>query len=89
MTWGAAQAGVAAGVADSLADDVILPDRVGTLVLITAVWVDPNAADAKAVFENNRGATRLALMAGVRGGPRLVEVLEARNDPWNPFYRPR
>ena len=89
MTWGAAQAGVAAGVADSLADEIIAVDRVGKLLLITAVWVNPNAADAKAVFENNRQSVRLALLAGVRGDPSVEEVLNARTDPWNPFYRPR
>jgi 5,6,7,8-tetrahydromethanopterin hydro-lyase len=89
MTWGAAQAGVAAGVADSVADGTIAPEWIGELVLIAAVWVNPNAADAKAVFENNRRATRRALRHGSRGGPELEKVLDAREDPWNPFYRPR
>jgi len=61
MTWGAAQAAVAAGVADCIADDTIKAEWLGELVLIAAVWVNPNAADAKAVFENNRRATRRAL----------------------------
>lgn len=89
MTWGAAQAGVAAGVADSVAEGTITPEWIGELVLIAAVWVNPNAADAKAVFENNRRATRRALRAGSRGAPELEKVLDAREDPWNPFYRPR
>ncbi len=89
MTWGAAQAGVAAGVVDSLAEDIIATDRIGKLLLIAAVWVSPNAADAKAVFTNNRESTRLALLAGVRGDPTVEELLAARDDPWNPFYRPR
>jgi 5,6,7,8-tetrahydromethanopterin hydro-lyase len=58
-------------------------------VIIAAVWVDPDAADAKAVFENNRLATRQSLANGARGVPDLDEVLAARDDPWNPFYRPR
>jgi 5,6,7,8-tetrahydromethanopterin hydro-lyase len=89
MTWGAAQAAVAAGVADCIADDTIKAEWLGELVLIAAVWVNPNAADAKAVFENNRRATRRALRHGARGGPELEKVLDARDDPWNPFYRPR
>ena len=89
MTWGAAQAGVAAGVADSVAEGIVTPEWIGELVLIAAVWVNPNAADAKAVFENNRRATRRALRHGARGGPELEKVLDAREDPWNPFYRPR
>jgi len=89
MTWGAAQAGVAAGVADAVAQEIISPDWVGELVLVAAVWVNPLAADAKAVFENNRAALTAALLSGLKGGPPVDEMLEARDDPWNPFYRPR
>ena len=89
MTWGAAQAGVATGVADAVAEEVISPDWVGELVLIAAVWVNPQAADAKAVFANNRSAMRNALLAGVEGGAKIGDMLSARDDPWNPFYRPR
>ncbi len=89
MTWGAAQAGVAAGVADAVDDGVVAGDWISELVIIAAVWVDPAAADAKAVFENNRLATRQSLANGARGAPDLDAVLGARDDPWNPFYRPR
>ncbi len=89
MTWGAAQAGVAAGVADAVDDGVVAGDWISELVIIAAVWVDPAAADAKAVFENNRLATRQSLANGTRGVPDLDAVLAARDDPWNPFYRPR
>jgi 5,6,7,8-tetrahydromethanopterin hydro-lyase len=58
-------------------------------VLIAAVWVNPQAADAKAVFANNRAAMRHALLAGVNGGSEVGDMLAAREDPWNPFYRPR
>ena len=43
LTWGAAQAGVAAGVLAALHKDVILHADVHTLVLIAAVWVNPDA----------------------------------------------
>jgi 5,6,7,8-tetrahydromethanopterin hydro-lyase len=89
MTWGAAQAAVAAGVADCVADGTIVATRLGDLVLIAAVWVAPDAADATAVFENNRQATAQALRRGTRGEPEAPSVLAARDDPWNPFYRPR
>ena len=89
MTWGAAQAGVATGVADAVAEEIISPDWVSELVLIAAVWVHPKAADAKAVFANNRAAIRDALFAGVNGGAEVGDMLAAREDPWNPFYRPR
>jgi 5,6,7,8-tetrahydromethanopterin hydro-lyase len=89
MTWGAAQAGVAGGVSDAVAQEIISPDWVGELVVIAAVWVNPKAADAKAVYAYNRSAMCLALLSGLKGGPSVDEVLEDREDPWNPFYRPR
>jgi 5,6,7,8-tetrahydromethanopterin hydro-lyase len=88
LTWGAAQAGVASGVADAVADGVIAAESVDALALIAAVWVDPAAADAEAVYRNNRAATRAALEAGRQRMPKLAEVLAARARPRNPFFRP-
>lgn len=85
ITWGAAQAGVASGVADALSDGVVDGDD----VLIAAVWVNPSADDADAVFVNNREATRNALVMGHANGPAPDDVVAARDDAWNPFFRPR
>jgi 5,6,7,8-tetrahydromethanopterin hydro-lyase len=87
LTWGAAQAGVASGVADAVADGVI-PADVDELVLIAAVWVDPAARDAEAVYRNNREATRAALANGHAREPKLERVLAARATPHNPFFTP-
>jgi 5,6,7,8-tetrahydromethanopterin hydro-lyase len=81
MTWGPAQAGVAGGVADALRGGLD-PE----LLLIAAVWVDPDAADAELVYRNNREATRLALEAGAAGGPAIEAILEVADTPSNPFY---
>ena len=89
LTWGAAQAGVASGVADAVADGVISRDEVDQLALIAAVWVDPAASDAEAVYQNNRTATRQALAAGRANQPKVDEVLAARLAPRNPFFTPR
>ena len=88
LTWGAAQAGVAGGVADALADGVIAAERADEWALIAAVWVSPDARDADAVYRNNRAATRAALAAGRDRTPTLDEVLAARERPWNPFFEP-
>ena len=88
LTWGAAQAGVAGGVADAVADGIVAPSAVDGLVLIAAVWVSPAARDADAVYRNNRAATRAALAVGRDHAPALADVLAARGEPWNPFYRP-
>ena len=88
LTWGAAQAGVAGGVADALADGVVAAERADEWVLIAAVWVSPDARDADAVYRNNRSATRAALAAGRDRAPALADVLAARERPWNPFFNP-
>jgi 5,6,7,8-tetrahydromethanopterin hydro-lyase len=87
LTWGAAQAGVAGGVADAVEAGAVAAAEIGDLVLIAAVWVDPAAADEEAVYANNRAATLAALIAGAAGEPSLDAVLEARLDPQNPFFR--
>ncbi|MFM8236160.1 MAG: formaldehyde-activating enzyme [Actinomycetota bacterium] len=86
LTWGAAQAGVAAGVVDAVRDGVIPADATETLLLITAVWVDPAAKEEETVYENNREATRAALAAGATGRPTAADVLAA-GEPANPFFR--
>jgi 5,6,7,8-tetrahydromethanopterin hydro-lyase len=86
ITWGAAQAGVAGGVADAVAAGVISAAEAESLLLIAAVWVDPKAADADLVYANNRAATQAALAAGFSGGPSLDTVLAAAAAPANPFY---
>jgi len=86
LTWGAAQAGVAGGVADALAADVVRAADVGALLLVAAVWVSPAAADEQAVYTNNRTATFEALRAGAAGGPATTAVLDARARPSNPYF---
>jgi 5,6,7,8-tetrahydromethanopterin hydro-lyase len=85
LTWGAAQAGVAAGVAQALAEDIVDAHH----VVIAAVWVNPDADEVNAVFANNRDATYGALANGSRDEPPAADVIAARDDVWNPFFRPR
>jgi 5,6,7,8-tetrahydromethanopterin hydro-lyase len=88
LTWGPAQAGVAAGVVDAVTEGVIPGGQVDELVLLAAVWVDWAAADADEVYGNNRDATLGALRTGSCHQPTLDEVIAARSTPWNPFFRP-
>jgi 5,6,7,8-tetrahydromethanopterin hydro-lyase len=87
LTWGAAQAGVAKGVADAVAERLIAAPSVDDLLLIAAVWVNPAADEAAAVFANNAQATLAALRAGCRGLPAIDDILAARHTPFNPFFR--
>jgi 5,6,7,8-tetrahydromethanopterin hydro-lyase len=74
LTWGAAQAGVAQSVLESVASGVIPATEVDELLLIAAVWVDWAADDEEAIYAGNLQATRDALAA-------------VRTDPENPFFR--
>jgi 5,6,7,8-tetrahydromethanopterin hydro-lyase len=86
LTWGAAQAGVAGGVLDAVADNIIDPALADTLLLIAAVWVNPEARDEGAVYRNNREATLAALSAGRDRRPSVGEAVGARWDPRNAYF---
>jgi len=87
LTWGAAQAGVAAGVVDALQAGLFeRSGRLDTLALITAVWVDPKAAEEELIFANNRNATFAAITMGSAGGP-TAERLRQAGEPTNPYFR--
>ena len=86
LTWGAAQAGVAAGVLGALGKGAIPEADADSLLLIAAVWVDPHADDEETVYANNEAATIAALVAGRAGSPTAAEVLAA-GPPENPFFR--
>jgi 5,6,7,8-tetrahydromethanopterin hydro-lyase len=89
LTWGAAQAGVAAGVGRAIADGDVERAAADDLLLIAAVWVSPQAKEEDLVFENNREATRLALFAGVQHAPSIDDFVDASADPFNAFFRSR
>jgi 5,6,7,8-tetrahydromethanopterin hydro-lyase len=87
LTWGAAQAGVARGVLEAVADGTIPAGEVDDLMLIAAVWVDWAADDEEAIYSGNVEATRDALAAGAEGRPAIEELLGLRGEPANPFFR--
>ena len=88
LTWGAAHAGIAAGVLEAVAEDTIAQAEVPTLLLIAAVWVNPEAVDEQVVFENNKRATLEALRAGRAGRPSVADALAARDAVHNAYFRP-
>ncbi|MGA2803233.1 MAG: formaldehyde-activating enzyme [Acidimicrobiales bacterium] len=88
MTWGPAQAGVAQGVGQALEESIIDSGDVDNLVLIAAVWVNPNADDETEIFCNNQTATLEALRKAAHGLPTVSEFVSAARSPFNPFFRP-
>jgi 5,6,7,8-tetrahydromethanopterin hydro-lyase len=86
LTWGAAQAGVAGGVLDAVADGVITASDVEQSLLIVAVWVNPAALGEAAVYTNNWTATFEALRAGRDGRPSVADALAVRQQPCNAYF---
>lgn len=87
LHWGAAQAAVARGVLESVAEGTIPAEEVEGLALIAAVWVDWAASDEEEVYANNVEATRAALASAAEDRPRLEELLAIASEPANPFFR--
>ncbi|MCX4597019.1 formaldehyde-activating enzyme [Streptomyces sp. NBC_01549] len=88
-TWGSAQAGLAAGVSDAVAQGLIPAEEVEELLIIAAVWVNPQVDDLDESFRNQRTAAYEAIAAAVRSLPGIDEILDiAASGPANPFYTP-
>jgi 5,6,7,8-tetrahydromethanopterin hydro-lyase len=87
LHWGAAQAAVARGVLESVAEGTVPQGEVEALVLIAAVWVDWAASDEEEVYTNNVEAMRAALASAAQGRPRLEDLLAIASEPANPFFR--
>ena len=87
FTWGAAQAGVAAGVGDALRAGVIDASKTDDLVIVAAVWLNPSANDEEEVFRNQRQAMIDALTNGKSGKPTAADVMKATENVANPFFR--
>jgi 5,6,7,8-tetrahydromethanopterin hydro-lyase len=87
MTWGPAQAGVAAGITAALLDGVLPPKAADDWLAIALVWVDWNADDAEAVYANNRAAARAACeRALMTGWPDREALAKGVAAPSNPYF---
>ena len=89
ITWGPAQAGVAAGITEALLEGELPPEAADDWLAIALVWVDWNAADAEAVYANNRAATFTAAQRALQAGwPSRDELVAGLADVGNPFFTP-
>jgi 5,6,7,8-tetrahydromethanopterin hydro-lyase len=88
MTWGAAQLGIAQGVLDAVAEGLLDAEEAAEVVILVAVWVDPEAHDETAVRKANREATRAAIADAIE--PPAAEAVRAlaeqRDGATNAYY---
>jgi 5,6,7,8-tetrahydromethanopterin hydro-lyase len=88
VTWGAAQLGIAQGVLDAVAEGLLPAENVDEILLLIAVWVDPDADDEAAVKEANRVAARDALADALtaHSAASVLEVVALREQARNAFF---
>jgi 5,6,7,8-tetrahydromethanopterin hydro-lyase len=85
ITWGAGQLGIAQGVLDAVAEDLIPCS--GDLIVFVAIYIDPDATDETAVRVASRGATLKGVRTARRGrGDAAQALVERRDAVTSPFY---
>jgi 5,6,7,8-tetrahydromethanopterin hydro-lyase len=90
MTWGPAQAGVAAGITEALLTGILPAEAEDGWLAIALVWVDPTADDAEAVYANNRAAALNACRRALTPGwPDRTALAAGVAAPSNPFFTPK
>lgn len=90
MTWGPAQAGVAAGITDALLQGVLPAEAEDGWLAIALVWVDPDADYADTVYANNRAAALSACRRALTAGwPSRAELAAGLASVSNPFFTPK
>ena len=96
--FGPAQAAVSKAVADALEDGVFTGMDVDDVVIVTSVFISPEAEDFNKLYRFNYGATRLALSRALDKFPDTATVLREKDRAahgvmgfkvqrlWNPPY---
>jgi 5,6,7,8-tetrahydromethanopterin hydro-lyase len=83
--FGPAQAAVAKAVADSVADGVISKKQAEDFVCVCGVFIHPEAADDKKIYNYNYEATKMALKSAMTGKPTIDEILAGKDKAAHPF----
>ena len=83
--FGPAQSAVAKAVADSVADGVIDKGQAEELVCVCGVFIHPEAADDKKIYEYNYEATKMAIKNAMEGKPTVDEMLAGKEEAAHPY----
>ncbi len=86
ITWGAAQLGIAQGVLDAVAEELVRAS--GDLIVFVAIYIDPAAHDETAVRIASRSATLKGVRTARHGRPAedVRALVERRDSVTSPFY---
>jgi len=83
--FGPAQAGVAKAVADCVAEGTIRRDQAEQWVIVCGVFIHPDAADDRKIYQYNYEATRQAIRNAMAGRPTVDEMLAGKETAAHPF----
>jgi 5,6,7,8-tetrahydromethanopterin hydro-lyase len=83
--FGPAQAAVAKAVADSVAEGIIPKNQAESLVIVCGVFIHPEAADDKKIYEFNHAATKQAIINAMQSKPSVDEMLAGKDKAVHPF----
>jgi len=83
--FGPAQAAVAKAVADCVAEGTIRRDQAEQWVIVCGVFIHPDAADDRKIYQYNYEATRQAIRNAMAGRPTVDEMLAGKETAAHPF----
>ena len=83
--FGPAQAGVARGVVDAVANGTIPADQVDDLCVVVGVFIHWEATDDKKIFDWNYQATKESIARAMAGEPSTQAVLDGAGAARHPF----
>jgi len=83
--FGPAQAAVAKAMADCVADGVVPKDQTEDLVCVCGVFIHPEAADDKKIYDYNYEATKMAIANAMQGKPTADEMIAGKEEAAHPF----
>ncbi len=83
--FGPAQASVAKAVADCLAEGTIPAAEADNLCIVCGVFIHPEAADDKKIYQFNHAATKLAIERAMKNDPSPADVIAKKDTAKHPY----
>ncbi|MGA2385952.1 MAG: bifunctional 5,6,7,8-tetrahydromethanopterin hydro-lyase/3-hexulose-6-phosphate synthase [Candidatus Bathyarchaeia archaeon] len=83
--FGPAQAAVAKAIADSAEEGIIPADKLDSWVIICSVFIHPQAADYRRIYQYNYGATKMALQRALKNYPSLEKIIYEKDRSKHPI----
>ncbi|MCL2358566.1 bifunctional 5,6,7,8-tetrahydromethanopterin hydro-lyase/3-hexulose-6-phosphate synthase [Candidatus Bathycorpusculum sp.] len=83
--FGPAQAAVAKAVADATEEGIIPAAKIDDWVIIASVFIHPQAANYRKIYQYNYGATKMALQRALKNYPSLEKLIYDKDRAKHPI----